>query len=93
MTAESRKYSVVDYQACQTIWENRGTDMRTAIDETPVTGQLTVGHCRRLSHLNLLDGAEHGYADGDRVRLSGLGVKTAHESQRFGHGQLPNLPA
>lgn len=86
MTAQSRNYSAADYGACRYVWENRllagsPNSQRTAV---ATLGPLTVALAERLKRLNLLDGDEAVTVDGDLVRLSGLGVKTAKEALRLG---------
>lgn len=88
----SRSYTAEDYGACRWIVENRGADMKAPIDETPLSGHLTVAMAERLALLRLLDGPQNGMYDGLEVRLSGLGDKTGEEAIRLGIAAIPTLP-
>ena len=89
--SESRRYTTTDYGACRHIIENR-VGMYAPIDETPLTGALTVEMCRRLAKLRLLDGPQDEMYDGRQVRLAGLGEKTGQEAIRLGIPSIPLLP-
>lgn len=86
MTAQSREYLADDYASARYCIDNltgggTANAMRTAV---ATLGPLTVARAQRLKRLNLLDGDELATADGELVRLTGLGVKTAKEAIRLG---------
>ena len=80
MIFANRRYTAEDYGACRWIWEVRSVRMRANVT---TLGPLTPTIASRLALLNLVDGDNHNLADGDTVRLTGLGVKTAKEAQRL----------
>lgn len=87
MTAQTRAYSTADYGTARFVYENRLLDgspdsHRAAISEIGLS--LTIARVQRLKRLNLIDGDELTTADGDLVKLTGLGVKTAKEAIRLG---------
>ena len=82
----SRKYTAEDYGSCRWVKENNvGPGLYSGTVAT--AGPLTPARADRLVLLNLADGPTgtlQQRANGDVIRLAGLGVKTAEEAVRLG---------
>ena len=86
MSAQDRSYSTRDYGTCRFAFENRAFDgtlngLRTAVND--VGTAFTISDVQRLRRLNLVDGDELKTTDGEFVKLTGLGIKTAEEAVRL----------
>lgn len=79
----SKAYTDEDFGACRYVLENN-VGPGSYYASVATLGPLTPAIAARLQLLKLADGIPAAVADGDVLRLAGLGVKTAHEAVRLG---------